>query len=251
MTKDRDVSSQIHDYYLLINDLVIEDIKLPKPFVVGYIVETLPESWKDYKNNMKHKRKQMSLEDVIINIRNEEQNRNRDNVEKAKELSSKANVVKEKPKPKKNRSRRQISRTKSNASNKVQNPTIKKRGNFFVCGKSGHHAAQCRHKKRIEKSNSKANMVETEVITTVISSECIYFLYHSKGRRGTMIGKWKFLLKLTSRKLLALIDVLHVLDIHWNLVSVSLLGKTRVRILFDFDKIVLTKNDAFLGKGLF
>ena len=57
MTKDRDVSSQIHDYYLLINDLVIEDIKLPKPFVVGYIVETLPESWKDYKNNMKHKRK--------------------------------------------------------------------------------------------------------------------------------------------------------------------------------------------------
>ena len=43
----------------------------------------------------------MSLEDVIIHIRNEEQNRNRDNVEKGKELSSKANVVKEKPKPKK------------------------------------------------------------------------------------------------------------------------------------------------------
>ena len=30
MTKDRDVSSQIHDYHLLINDLAIEDIKLPK-----------------------------------------------------------------------------------------------------------------------------------------------------------------------------------------------------------------------------
>ena len=50
---------------------------------------------------MKHKRKQMSLEDVIIHIRIEEQNRNRDNIEKAKELSSKANVVEEKPKPKK------------------------------------------------------------------------------------------------------------------------------------------------------
>ncbi|KAL6330142.1 hypothetical protein AAG906_040062 [Vitis piasezkii] len=44
----------------------------------------------------------MSLEDVIIHIRIEEQNRNRDNVEKAKELSSKANVVEEKPKPKNN-----------------------------------------------------------------------------------------------------------------------------------------------------
>ena len=57
MTENRDVSSQIHDYHLLINDLVIEDIKLPKPFVTSYLVETLPKSWKDYKNNMKYKRK--------------------------------------------------------------------------------------------------------------------------------------------------------------------------------------------------
>ena len=62
------------DYHLLINDLVIEDIKLHEPFVVGYLVETFPKSWKDYKNNMKHKRKQMSLKDVIIYIRIEEQN---------------------------------------------------------------------------------------------------------------------------------------------------------------------------------
>ena len=35
----------------------------------------------------------MSLEDVIIHIRIEERNRNRDNVERAKELSSKTNVI--------------------------------------------------------------------------------------------------------------------------------------------------------------
>ena len=87
----------------------------------------------------------MSLEDVIIHIRIEKQNRNKDNVEKAKELSFKANVVEEKPKPKpkpkNNRSRKQNSRTKPNESNKVQNLTIKKRGNCFGCGKFGHHAA--------------------------------------------------------------------------------------------------------------
>ena len=44
MTDDRDVSSQIHGYHLLINDLAIKDIKLPKPFVVSYLVETLPKS---------------------------------------------------------------------------------------------------------------------------------------------------------------------------------------------------------------
>ena len=96
MTEDRDVSYQIHDYHLLINDLVIEDIQLPESFVAGYLVETLPKSWKDYKNNMKHKKKQMSLEDVIIYIKTEEQNQNRDNVEKAKEFSSEANVIEEK-----------------------------------------------------------------------------------------------------------------------------------------------------------
>ena len=56
MTADRDVSYQIHDYDLLINDLAIEDIKLLEPFVVGYLVETLPESEKDYKNNTKQKK---------------------------------------------------------------------------------------------------------------------------------------------------------------------------------------------------
>ena len=96
MTEDRDISYQIHDYHLLINDLVIEDIQLPESFVAGYLVETLPKSWKDYKNNMKHKKKQMSLEDVIIYIKTKEQNQNRDNVEKAKEFSSEANVVEEK-----------------------------------------------------------------------------------------------------------------------------------------------------------
>ena len=66
-----------------------------------------------------------------------------------------------------------------------------------------------------------------------------------------VIGKGKVLLKLTSGKVLALSDVLHVLDIRWNLVSVSLLEKVGVRIMFDLDKIVLTKNDIFVGKGYF
>ena len=34
MIEDRDVSSQIHDYHMLINDIVTEDIRLPEPFVV-------------------------------------------------------------------------------------------------------------------------------------------------------------------------------------------------------------------------
>ena len=83
--------------------------------------------------------------------------------------------------------------------------------------------------------------------TTVKEGEEQVFLGDSKST--LVIGKGKVLLKITSGKVLALSDVLHVPDIRWNLVSVSLLGKVGVRILFDFDKIVLTENDAFVGKG--
>ena len=71
----------------------------------------------------------MSLEDVIIHIRIEEQNKTRNEAERAKELSSKASVVEETPRSKFNRHKRQNPRTKPNSLNKVQNPTFKKKGN--------------------------------------------------------------------------------------------------------------------------
>ena len=70
--------------------------------------------------------KQMSLEDVIISIRIEEQNKTKDKAERAKELSSKENVAKKRPRPKFNKPKGQNPRTKPNSSNKVQNPTFKK-----------------------------------------------------------------------------------------------------------------------------
>ena len=74
-------------------------------------------------------------------------------------------------------------------------------------------------------------------------------MFMGDSRSTLVIGKGKVLLKLTFGKVLALSDVLHVPNIRWNLMSVSLLGKVGVRILFDSDKIVLTKNDEFVGKG--
>ena len=62
--------------------------------MVGYLIEKLPNLWKDYKDSMKHKRKHMSFEDVIVHIRIEEENKIRDKAEKATEFSSKVNMVK-------------------------------------------------------------------------------------------------------------------------------------------------------------
>jgi len=64
-----------------------------------------------------------------------------------------------------------------------------------------------------------------------------------------VIGKGKVLLKLTSGKTLALSDVLHVSSIRVNLIFVALLGKVGVKVSFESDKIVMTKNNVFVGKG--
>ena len=56
------------------------------------------------------------------------------------------------------------------------------------------------------------------------------------------------MLKLTSEKTLALNEVLHVHNIKQNLVYVTLLGKVGVKVSFEYDKIVMTKNNVFVGK---
>ena len=176
-------------------------------------------------------------------------------------------MVEERSRPKFNRPKKQNPRTKLNSSNKVQNPTFKKKGNFFFCGKPGHHAPQCHNRKRLEKVKPKVNLVEAKVIATVISfkmsmvtnmkdwivdSEATRHIYGNRSafasytmvkegeeqvfmgdsRSSQVISKGKVLLKLAFRKVLALNDVLHVPVIRWNLVSVSLLGKAGVNIMF-------------------
>jgi len=58
-----------------------------------------------------------------------------------------------------------------------------------------------------------------------------------------VLGKGKVLLKLVSGKTLALSDVLHVPSIKVNLILVALLGKVGVKMSFESDKIVMTKNN--------
>ena len=74
-------------------------------------------------------------------------------------------------------------------------------------------------------------------------------VYLGDSHTAQVFGKGKVMLKLTSRKTLALNDVLHVPNIRANLVSVALLGKVGVKVSFESDKIVMTKNNIFVGKG--
>jgi len=73
-------------------------------------------------------------------------------------------------------------------------------------------------------------------------------IYLGDSRIVNVLGKSKVLLKLTLDKTLALNEMLYVPNIRANLVSVALLGKFRIKVLFECDKIVMTKNNVFMGK---
>lgn len=76
------------------------------------LTEKLPESWKHYKNTLKHKRKSMPVGEVIIRIRVEDQNWVKEWHEVAKELLSKAIHVEHPNKPKIDSSKDQNKRKK-------------------------------------------------------------------------------------------------------------------------------------------
>lgn len=54
---------------------------------------------------------------------------------------------------------------------------------------------------------------------------------------------------MTFGKELTLSDVLYVLDIWKNWVSQSLISENGFKLVFIFDKFVLSKNDMYKGKG--
>ena len=77
-------------------------------------------------------------------------------------------------------------------------------------------------------------------------TECVYV---GDNRSVSVSGKGKVLLKLTSGKTLSLNIVLHVPHFRHNLISVHLLGKAGIKVLFDGGIVTLTKNEVFVGRG--
>ena len=76
-------------------------------------------------------------------------------------------------------------------------------------------------------------------------------VYLGDSHIAQVLGKGKVMLKLTSGKTLALNEVLYVSNIRANLVSFTPLGKVGVKVSSESNKIVMTKNNAFVGKGFY
>ena len=55
MVDNKDIKLQINEYHKLLEELKAEKIELPKHVVAGLLIEKLPDSWSDYKQQLKYK----------------------------------------------------------------------------------------------------------------------------------------------------------------------------------------------------
>ena len=256
-------------------------MSLSESFQVAAIIEKLPPLWKEFKNYLKHKRKEMRLEDLIVRLRIEEDNRASEKKASKGFMESKANVVEQ----------GQTSHNPKKRKHNGNGPTKKFQGKCYVCNKQGHRAKDCHSRKEQgnpKKKRPQAKVTEVDDVSdmnlSVVVSEVNFIgsntkewwvdtgatrhvcsdkkmfssyqtidngeqLFMGNSSSSKVEGQGKVVLKMTSGKELTLNDVLHVPEIRKNLVSGSLLSKKGFKLVFVSDNFILTKNGMYVGKG--
>ncbi|XP_076922234.1 uncharacterized protein LOC143583951, partial [Bidens hawaiensis] len=75
MIDSKTVIIQVQYLQGILHDIHAEGMSLSETFQVACIIEKLPPSWVDFKNYLKHKRKEMTIEDLVVRLRIEEDNK--------------------------------------------------------------------------------------------------------------------------------------------------------------------------------
>ncbi|XP_072066897.1 uncharacterized protein [Arachis hypogaea] len=224
---------------------------------------------------MKHRKDDVSLEQLSNHLRLEEEYRKQDDT---KEQSAHANLhVMEDEKSNKPNKKRYQNFNKSQGNNGDFRKNKKKR-NCFHCEKLGHFKKECRFlRKKKEKNDtaikdnliaviSEINMIEDigswwidSGVTRHVCKNRDFFktfkeengiiLYMGNASTVQVMGKGTVKLEFTSGRVLTLTDVYYVPEVRKNLVFVPLLNKYAFKSVFEGGKFILSKGGVFVGKG--
>ncbi|KAF3654763.1 hypothetical protein FXO38_15007 [Capsicum annuum] len=164
-------------------------------------------------------------------------------------------------------------------------PKKKFKEKCFNCGKIGHKFTDYRASKKGKKKDQ-ANMIESnkecddlcamflecnlvvntrewwmdsgatrhvcankELFSSFAPSQVEEMIYIPNFATAKVEGTGKICLKMTSGKVLTLNNVLYVLELRRNLISVSLLDKNGFKCVIVSEKIVISKGEMYVGKG--
>ncbi|TYK08238.1 ty1-copia retrotransposon protein [Cucumis melo var. makuwa] len=78
MTDDKRVVEQIHEYENLVANVLSKGMKICEILQENVLLEKFPPSWNDYRNHLKHKKKDLKLQELISHMRTEEANKLKD-----------------------------------------------------------------------------------------------------------------------------------------------------------------------------
>ncbi|RVW17127.1 Retrovirus-related Pol polyprotein from transposon TNT 1-94 [Vitis vinifera] len=193
-------------------------------FQVAAIIEKLPPAWKDFKNYLKHKRKEMSIEDLIIRLRIEEDNRRSEKKGAHTLNEAKTNFVEH----------GQSSKAKTN-NNKGKGSKLEPKGGISKKPKFQGKCFNCAVVSEVNLvgSNPKEWWIDTGATRHVCSDKKMFSTFEpiENGEKCS----WGTLPPLRSRVK--------------NLVSGSLLNNHGFRLVFESNKFVLSKSGMYVGKG--
>ncbi|CAJ2660435.1 unnamed protein product [Trifolium pratense] len=172
MVDERSVEVQSHELQKIAHEIITEGMPLHEQFQISVIIDKLPPSWKDFKNQLRHKTKEFSIEGLITRLRIEEESRKQDMKEEEKILVvSNTNkkkfgaALKPTGKPLKNQNQSRIQNRVKNG-NPVRGHIAKQQQQqppprndavepfyCFNCWKTGHILKKCRNPKRPKPAN--------------------------------------------------------------------------------------------------
>ena len=283
MVNNRSVVEQAHEIQCIAKELELLKCALPDKFVAGCIIAKLPPSWRNFATTLKHKRQEISVENLIASLDVEEKARAKDNTEKGEGQSS-ANMVQKKP----------YSKNKGNNKPSFNKPmkttTFKKKKminkadlSCFTCGETGHFSKDCPERADRKKKARQVNTVTASnadgygnlfTVLSVFQSPCWWIdtganvhvcadismftsyqvardssVLMGNGSHASVRGVGTVDLKFTSGKIVQLRNVQHVPTMNKNLVSGSLLCRDGFKVVLESNKVVVSKFGQFIGKG--
>ena len=288
MVNNRGVVEQAHEIQCIARELELLKCALPDKFVAGCIIAKLPPSWRNFATALKHKRTEISVESLIASLDVEEKARAKDTAEKGGEGQSMANMVQRNPHHGKSKAKsRPVCNmpTKTTSFKKKKKKMLDKSElECYTCGELGHFSVACPN--RADRKGKKARTVNVVTasntdgygnlpyVLSVFQSPCwwidtganvhvcadisMFTSYQFKRDSSVLMGNGSHAsvrgvgtvdLKFTSGKIVQLRNVQHVPTMNKNLVSGSLLCRDGFKLVFESNKVIVSKFGQFIGKG--
>ncbi|CAM8931156.1 unnamed protein product [Rhodiola kirilowii] len=153
MVDARPVMEQFNELTRILGQFAQYKMKMDDSIAVSSIIDKPPPLWKDFKHKLKHKKEEMSLEELSGELQVEESIRIQEEDAKLKETieSSSVHVVEDKGSLQKFNGKKRFNEKEGRKFDK------KPKGCCWICGKPGHYKIDCRMAKN-EKGKGKMNI---------------------------------------------------------------------------------------------